>query len=103
MTSLVEFDIRGNFFSGPIPDLSGLQNLSLFNVKDKQLTGLVPPSLTVLQNLTVVNLTNNYFQGPMPLFKNSVAVDAIASASSFCQEAPGTPCDPRVHTLIYIA
>ncbi|KAJ4901290.1 Leucine-rich repeat protein kinase family protein [Raphanus sativus] len=101
MTSLVEFNIRDNFFSGFIPDLSGLQSLKLFDVRDNYLTGLVPPSLTALKNLTVVNLSNNYIQGPMPLFQNSVKVDAISGR--FCQETPGTPCDPQVQILISIA
>ncbi|KAJ4901294.1 Leucine-rich repeat protein kinase family protein [Raphanus sativus] len=103
MTSLVEFDLQGNAFSGPIPDLSGLQSLRLFNVRENQLTGLVPPSFTALNSLTVVNLTNNCFQGPMPLFQNSVAVDAIANTNSFCLDTPGTPCDPRVQTLLSVA
>ncbi|KAJ4901284.1 Leucine-rich repeat protein kinase family protein [Raphanus sativus] len=37
----------------------------------------------------------------MPLFQNSVEVDAISGR--FCQETPGTPCDPQVQTLISIA
>ncbi|KAL0889466.1 hypothetical protein Bca101_013449 [Brassica carinata] len=103
MTSLVEIDLQGNAFSGQIPDLSGLQSLRLFNVRENHFTGVVPPSLTGLKSLTVVNLTNNYFQGPMPLFDKSVAVDAITNTNSFCLDTPGAPCDPRVDALISIA
>ncbi|KAL0737419.1 hypothetical protein Bca4012_013629 [Brassica carinata] len=103
MTSLVEVDLQGNAFSGPIPDLSGLQSLRLFNVRENQLTGVVPLSFTGLKSLTVVNLTNNLFQGPMPLFAKSVGVDVIAKTNSFCLDTPGTPCDPRVETLLSIA
>ncbi|KAF3595709.1 hypothetical protein DY000_02024976 [Brassica cretica] len=101
MTSLVEVDLQGNAFSGPIPDLSGLQSLRLFNVRENQLTGVVPPSFTGLKSLTVVNLTNNLFQGPTPLFQKSVSVDAVTN--SFCLDTAGVPCDPRVDTLLSIA
>ncbi|KAG2261662.1 hypothetical protein Bca52824_068741 [Brassica carinata] len=103
MTSLVEIDLQGNAFSGQIPDLSGLQSLRLFNVRENQFTGVVPPSLTGLKSLTVVNLTNNCFQGPLPLFDKSVAVDAITNTNNFCLDTPGAPCDPRVDALISIA
>ncbi|KAL0657746.1 hypothetical protein Bca4012_078331 [Brassica carinata] len=103
MTSLVEVDLQGNAFSGPIPDLSGLQSLRLFNVRENQLTGVVPPSFTGLKSLTVVNLTNNLFQGPNPLFQKSVSVDAVAKTNSFCLDTAGAPCDPRVETLLSIA
>ncbi|KAF8096382.1 hypothetical protein N665_0309s0009 [Sinapis alba] len=103
MTSLVELDLQGNDFSGPIPDLSGLHSLTLFNVRENHLTGLVSPSFTALKSLTVVNLTNNCFQGPTPLFDKSVNVDAIANTNSFCLDTPGTPCDPRVEALLSVA
>ncbi|CDY52761.1 BnaC02g47770D [Brassica napus] len=103
MTSLVEVDLQGNAFSGPIPDLSGLQSLSVFNVRENQLTGVVPPSLTGSKSLTIVNLTNNYFQGPTPQFGKSVGVDVITNTNRFCLETPGTPCDPRVSTLLSVA
>ncbi|KAL0889469.1 hypothetical protein Bca101_013452 [Brassica carinata] len=103
MTTLVEIDLQGNAFSGQIPDLSGLQSLRLFNVRENQFTGVVPPLLTGLKSLTVVNLTNNCFQGPLPLFDKSVAVDAITNTNSFCLDTPGAPCDPHVDALISIA
>ncbi|KAL0692776.1 hypothetical protein Bca4012_059956 [Brassica carinata] len=102
MTSLVEVDLQGNAFSGPIPDLSGLHSLSKFNVRENQLTGLVPPSLTSLKSLTTVNLTNNYLQGPTPQFDKSVGVDVLTT-NRFCLDTPGTPCDPRVNTLLSVA
>ncbi|CAH8348805.1 unnamed protein product [Eruca vesicaria subsp. sativa] len=104
MTSLVEVDLQGNAFSGPIPDLSGLQSLRIFNVRDNQLTGVVPPSLIGLKTLTTVNLTNNNLQGPTPQFEKSVGVDILTTnTNSFCLGTPGTPCDPRVSTLLSVA
>ncbi|KAG2301718.1 hypothetical protein Bca52824_030369 [Brassica carinata] len=94
--------VQCNAFSGPIPDLSGLHSLSKFNVRENQLTGLVPPSLTSLKSLTTVNLTNNYLQGPTPQFDKSVGVDVLTT-NRFCLDTPGTPCDPRVNTLLSVA
>ncbi|KAH0869484.1 hypothetical protein HID58_076506 [Brassica napus] len=103
LSNLVEVDLQDNDFSGPIPDLSGLQYLRLFNVEHNMLTGVVPPSFTGLKTLIVANLNNNYFQGPTPLFKNSDAFVPIFNGNSFCLDTPGTPCDPRVETLLSIA
>ncbi|KAF8117050.1 hypothetical protein N665_0012s0063 [Sinapis alba] len=103
MTSLVEVDLQANAFSGPIPDLSGLQSLSKFNVRENQLTGLVPPSFTGLKSLTIVNLTNNYLQGPTPQFDKSVGFDVVTNTNRFCLDTPGTPCDPRVIILLSVA
>uniref|UniRef100_A0A0D3DA69 Leucine-rich repeat-containing N-terminal plant-type domain-containing protein n=1 Tax=Brassica oleracea var. oleracea TaxID=109376 RepID=A0A0D3DA69_BRAOL len=73
--------INCNAFSNPIPDLSRLQSLRLFNVIENQLTGVVPPSFTGLTSLAVVNLTNNCFQGPTPLFENSLAWDTCSGSN----------------------
>ncbi|XP_010424954.1 PREDICTED: receptor-like kinase TMK3 [Camelina sativa] len=103
MTSLVEVSLQGNDFSGPIPDLSGLLSLRSFNVRENQLTGLVPQSLIRMNTLATVNLTNNHFQGPTPLFGKSVGVDIFKKTNSFCTDAPGGPCDTRVDILLSVA
>ncbi|CAF1998373.1 BnaC07g21060D [Brassica napus] len=103
LSELVEVDLQVNGFFGPIPDLSGLQYLRLFNVEHNLLTGVVPPSFTGLKTLIVANLNNNFFQGPTPLFENSDAFVPIFNGNSFCLDTPGTPCDPRVETLLSIA
>ncbi|CAG7901783.1 unnamed protein product [Brassica rapa] len=103
MTSLTEVSLQGNAFSGPLPDMSGLVSLTKFNVRENQLTGLVPSSFTELQSLAVVNMTNNLFQGSTPTFKaKNVAVDITPRLNSFCSDSPGVPCDPRVNTLLAI-
>ncbi|KAB2620637.1 receptor protein kinase TMK1 [Pyrus ussuriensis x Pyrus communis] len=68
MTSLREVWLHGNFFNGPIPDLSNLGSLTTLSLRDNKLTGVVPSSLLNLKSLTSVNLTNNKLQGPMPKF-----------------------------------
>ncbi|XP_010553548.1 PREDICTED: receptor-like kinase TMK3 isoform X2 [Tarenaya hassleriana] len=102
MTSLTEVWLHGNSFSGPIPDLSGLQVLSIFSVRDNELTGIVPQSLVNLPSLSVVNLTNNMFQGRAPRFSNGVQVDMAPRTNSFCSDDSTVACDPRVDILLSI-
>lgn len=102
MTQLTEVWLQGNSFSGPLPDFSLNTMLQNFSVRDNQITGPVPQSLTNLASLRVVNLTNNLLQGPVPEFEPSVAVDMINGTNSFCLSDTGN-CDPRVSTLLSVA
>ncbi|KAJ0830244.1 putative protein kinase RLK-Pelle-LRR-IX family [Helianthus annuus] len=102
MTQLTEVWLHGNQFSGPIPDLSGLSELQDLSLRDNSLTGVVPESLTGLQSLKVVNLTNNLLQGPTPSFGKSVAVD-LDGINSFCLPDAGVGCDDRVNSLLAVA
>lgn len=102
MTQLTEVWLQGNSFSGPLPDFSLNTMLQNFSVRDNQITGPVPQSLTNLASLRVVNLTNNLLQGPVPEFEPSVAVDMINGTNSFCLNT-GANCDPRVSTLLSVA
>ncbi|KAD7117596.1 hypothetical protein E3N88_04864 [Mikania micrantha] len=101
MTQLKEVWLHGNLFSGPLPDLSGLNGLQNLSLRDNSLTGPVPESLIGLQSLKVVNLTNNLLQGPTPSFDKSVAVD-LSGINSFCLPNPGVACDDRVNALLAI-
>ncbi|KQK13689.1 hypothetical protein BRADI_1g11860v3 [Brachypodium distachyon] len=49
MTSLVEIRVAGNGFYGPLPDVSGLVNLKVFDAADNKLCGPVkfPPAVAV--------------------------------------------------------
>jgi len=104
MTSLKQIWVHGNSFTGPIPDLSNHDQLFDVSLRDNQLTGVVPPSLTSLQSLTVVNLTNNYLQGSLPKFQNSVRVDndIDRGINSFCTKVVGQPCSPVVNALLSV-
>jgi Leucine-rich repeat (LRR) protein len=93
--------LQSNGFTGPIPDLSNLSSLQSFNVRDNQLTGLVPPSLTSLTSLQNISLSNNKLQGPFPSFSSSVVAD-VGSGNNFCNKAAG-PCDSRVTLLLVVA
>ncbi|VFQ86492.1 unnamed protein product [Cuscuta campestris] len=103
MTELTQVWLHGNSFSGQIPDLSALQTLREFSVRDNSLTGPVLESLTKIGSLQVVNLTNNLLQGPTPKFAKTVQVDAAKRTNSFCLDQPGEGCDDRVNVLLAIA
>ncbi|XP_058766966.1 receptor-like kinase TMK4 [Vicia villosa] len=101
MSHLTQAWFLKNKFTGPIPDLTNCTNLFDLQLRDNQLTGVVPQSLMSLLSLTNVSLDNNYLQGPFPSFGKGVEVthDGI---NSFCKDTPG-PCDPRVTTLLDVA
>lgn len=101
MTNLHDVWLHGNSFTGPIPDFSKLSNLAALSLRDNKFTGVVPASLVNLNSLTAVNLTNNMLQGPMPKFGDGVKVD-ITGLNSFCNDKPGSDCDPRVNILLSI-
>lgn len=86
MTSLEQVWLNKNSFTGPLPDFSNLTALSDFNVRDNRITGPVPPSLQTLPGLRVVNLSNNYFQGPFPKFGDSVQVDLLPGSTMLCSD-----------------
>ncbi|KAF5480046.1 hypothetical protein F2P56_000821 [Juglans regia] len=101
MTSLKDVWLHSNSFSGSLPDLSGLTELQSLSLRDNMFTGPVPISLVNLKSLKVVNLTNNFLQGPMPKFSSEVAVDMAKDSNRFCLPSPGE-CDSRVNTLLAI-
>ncbi|XP_041002429.1 receptor protein kinase TMK1 [Juglans microcarpa x Juglans regia] len=101
MTSLKDVWLHSNSFSGSLPDFSGLTELQSLSLRDNMFTGPVPISLVNLKSLKVVNLTNNFLQGPMPKFSSEVAVDMAKDSNRFCLPSPGE-CDSRVNTLLAI-
>ncbi|KAJ7942843.1 Receptor protein kinase [Quillaja saponaria] len=103
MTSLTEIWLNLNSFTGPIPDLTNLTNLEVFNLRDNQLTGIVPPSLLNLKSLKTVNLTNNLLQGPSPKFPSSVSVDLLPGRNRFCTDTIGQSCSFGVNVLLSAA
>ncbi|KAE9615763.1 hypothetical protein Lal_00017415 [Lupinus albus] len=104
MTFLKQIWVRGNSFTGPIPDLSNHDQLYDVSLRDNKLTGVVPPSLINLPSLTVVNLTNNYLQGPLPKFRKEVGVDndVVRGGNRFCTNQVDQPCSPLVNALLSV-
>ncbi|XP_019179976.1 PREDICTED: receptor-like kinase TMK4 [Ipomoea nil] len=99
MTQLSQVWLHANAFTGPIPDLSKCVNLFDLQLRDNQLTGVVPVSITGLPKLVNITLQNNNLQGPMPEFGNNVKKNL---GNGFCNDKPG-PCDPQVTALLAVA
>ncbi|KAJ4823843.1 hypothetical protein Tsubulata_036098 [Turnera subulata] len=102
MTALTQVWLHKNLFTGSIPDLSKCEGIFDLQLRDNQLTGLVPRSLVSLPNLRNVSLSNNKLQGPSPVFPPSVAKVTNDGANNFCA-APGVACDPQVMVLLAVA
>ncbi|CAE5969141.1 unnamed protein product [Arabidopsis arenosa] len=101
MTSLSQAWLHKNQFFGPIPDLSKSENLFDLQLRDNQLTGIVPPTLLSLASLKNISLDNNKFQGPLPLFSSEVKV--TIDHNDFCTTKAGQSCSPQVMTLLAVA
>ncbi|KAG7578442.1 Serine-threonine/tyrosine-protein kinase catalytic domain [Arabidopsis thaliana x Arabidopsis arenosa] len=101
MTSLSQAWLHKNQFFGPIPDLSKSENLFDLQLRDNQLTGIVPPTLLSLGSLKNISLDNNKFQGPLPLFPSEVKV--TIDHNDFCTTKAGQSCSPQVMTLLAVA
>ncbi|XP_031111828.1 receptor-like kinase TMK4 [Ipomoea triloba] len=99
MTQLTQVWLHANAFTGPIPDLSKCVNLFDLQLRDNQLTGVVPVSITALPKLVNITLQNNNLQGPMPEFGKNVKNNV---GNTFCKDTPG-PCDPQVTALLAVA
>lgn len=101
MSQLAQVWLHANAFSGPIPDLSKCVSLFDLQLRDNQLTGVIPASLFPLPKLVNISLQNNKLQGPYPNFRNDVEV-TLGTTNRFCNTKPG-PCDPQVTALLAIA
>ncbi|KAK1288646.1 putative receptor protein kinase TMK1 [Acorus calamus] len=101
-TSLEQLWLQSNGFSGPIPDLTGMDSLWDLDLRDNQLTGPVPESLKALPSLKNITLTNNLLQGPVPEFDVGIDVDMKVDSERFCLPKPGA-CDARVDVLLSVA
>nr|GMD65831.1 receptor-like kinase TMK4 [Ipomoea batatas] len=99
MAQLSQVWLHANAFTGPIPDLSKCVNLFDLQLRDNQLTGVVPVSITSLPKLVNITLQNNNLQGPMPEFGKNVKNNV---GNTFCKDTPG-PCDPQVTALLAFA
>ncbi|KAK1258069.1 Leucine-rich repeat receptor protein kinase EXS [Acorus gramineus] len=61
------FDLSYNSLSGPIPeDLGQCTVIVDLLIGNNRLSGVIPPSLSRLANLTTLDLSGNYLTGPIP-------------------------------------
>ncbi|KAF4395355.1 hypothetical protein G4B88_010819 [Cannabis sativa] len=79
-----------NSFTGPIPNLSKLENLFDLQLK------------TTNSRASSVSLKNNLLQGPLPQFNSHVKKVDILGTISYCRDIPG-PCDWQVMVLLEVA
>ncbi|XP_015693981.1 probable LRR receptor-like serine/threonine-protein kinase At1g67720 [Oryza brachyantha] len=63
---LQEIWLDNNMLTGPIPDLSASQNLSVIHLENNQLDGSVPSYLSALPKLTELYLQENKLSGVIP-------------------------------------
>ncbi|OMO76618.1 hypothetical protein CCACVL1_15527 [Corchorus capsularis] len=104
MTNLVQVEIYGNQFTGPIPDFSNCISLEVIRFDNNLLTGVVPSSqLASLSSLSLrsVNLTSNKLQGPFPILLQMIN-SSYLDDNNFCTDT-GMACDLQVTTLLKIA
>jgi len=101
MTQLSQAWLNKNQFTGSILGLSQCKGLFDLQLRDNQLTGVVPVSVTSLSSLKNVSLDNNLLQGPVPASGKGVNV-TLADINSFCLDTLGD-CDSRVMVLLHIA
>ncbi|KAL5702763.1 hypothetical protein ACHQM5_027936 [Ranunculus cassubicifolius] len=100
MPELSQVWLHKNLFTGPIPDMSNCTKLDDLELRDNQLTGVIPPSLTSHPGLHRITLANNKLQGPFPEFQSQIQAPP-PTTNNFCNPKPG-PCDPQVTTLLEI-
>lgn len=74
MDHLVTLQLQNNWFSGPIPfsmgghSTAGTRNtLQRLELADNMLTGVIPSSFQLLTSLQVLTLSNNSFEGEVPV------------------------------------
>ncbi|KAJ1685396.1 hypothetical protein LUZ63_016786 [Rhynchospora breviuscula] len=66
-TNLKSILLRGNHLSGTIPpSLSTLPMLTVLDLSSNYLNGTIPSSLSTLQNLSNLDLSSNYLTGTIP-------------------------------------
>ncbi|KAE8731129.1 Leucine-rich repeat protein kinase family protein isoform 2 [Hibiscus syriacus] len=97
MESLTVLWHHGNRFTGSIPDDIGkLTLLKDLNLNGNNLVGLIPNSLSNMR-LDTLDLNNNQFMGPIPMFKAS---NVTFASNKFCEASEGHLCSPQVMALI---
>lgn len=91
MESLVELYLFKNNFEGYIPkSISLIEDLEILALSGNRLTGEVPgPQLNNLQNLRILALANNYFEGGIPSLDGiSTLTQVYLEDNDFTGEVP---------------
>ncbi|KAF8658513.1 hypothetical protein HU200_058969 [Digitaria exilis] len=83
--------------------VSNLKSIATLRLAHNNLTGVMPEALGQIVSLGEISLSYNHFQGPVPVFHISVAVDDMVAGNGFCLDKPGQPCDAQVSALLKVA
>nr|TKW38504.1 hypothetical protein SEVIR_1G119200v2 [Setaria viridis] len=75
LDKLVVLKLQNNSLSGPIPNLSFLNELEILDISYNNLYGEVPSSLGSLQSLAQLVLSYNNLSGFVPHFRQNVEID----------------------------
>jgi len=78
--NLVRLFLRGNYFTGVLPDLSGLSAIDYLALGYNQLTGTINSSELPTTALRILNLARNEFTGVLPDFSGFSAIDYLSLA-----------------------
>uniref|UniRef100_A0A2P2MVG1 Leucine-rich repeat family protein n=1 Tax=Rhizophora mucronata TaxID=61149 RepID=A0A2P2MVG1_RHIMU len=71
----IALNLSSNLFQGSIPTLSSLNELEVLDLSDNRFSGEIPGFLVELPSLTQLILSNNQLSGIIPEFKRWVSVD----------------------------
>ena len=84
LTMLERLWLHNNRLSGPIPDLSGLQNLKMLwlSGRDMELSGPVPAWLNTMSRLESLSLWGNNLSGPIPDLSGMDSLDLLKLQSN---------------------
>ncbi|GLU24368.1 hypothetical protein SLE2022_403080 [Rubroshorea leprosula] len=66
LSSLQFLSLRSNAFSGSLPDFSAWNNLTIVDLSNNDFNGSIPPSVSNLTHLVALNLSNNSLSGGIP-------------------------------------
>ncbi|GMI67887.1 sucrose-induced receptor kinase 1 [Hibiscus trionum] len=91
--SLVDLDLSSNKLSGSLPNLSHLEDLNTFNLRNNSLVGALPSLLDTSPRLSVVELSLNQLSGHIPasFFTSTTLKSLNLSRNNFTGPIPLQP------------
>ncbi|EXC33465.1 putative LRR receptor-like serine/threonine-protein kinase [Morus notabilis] len=69
--------ISSNNFTGRMPDFGGWKQLQKLEMQASGFEGSIPSSLSLLSNLTELDLSFNKLEGEIPDFENIMRLDTL--------------------------
>ncbi|GLT35842.1 hypothetical protein SLA2020_102600 [Shorea laevis] len=66
LSSLQILSLRSNTLAGSLPDFSAWNNLTIVDLSNNDFNGSIPPSVSNLTHLVALNLSNNSLSGGIP-------------------------------------